>query len=128
LADETLRHLESDDRAEAVPPEVVRALRLHAPQLVEVMRRHILDGSDRRRPAVQATHLEPVERLLLPEQPRERLEVEHGTRTPVDTEKRRIGAVRLDRYERGPSPGIRVALEERSQPFDAWRLKQGAER
>ena len=127
-SEQALHHLEGDNRAEAVPADVVRALGLHGAQLGEVVRRHLLDGPDRRRSAVQAPHLQAVERLLLPEQPRERLEVEHRARTSVDAEDRRLGSVRLNRYERRPATRAGVALEQRRELLDGRRLKERTER
>src|SRR5439155_16525043 len=63
---ELLRHLERDDRPQAVPSDGVRTAWLHRADLVDVVGRHRFDGAMGRL-AVEALRLEREERLVRPE-------------------------------------------------------------
>ena len=84
-----LRHLVRDGAAHAVAAQIIRALGLHAANLLHVKRRHLLDRCQAWTFAVEALGLQAIERLIGAKMARQLAINQHISATAVDTEKRR---------------------------------------
>ena len=102
---ELVGHLHGHDAAEAVPPEQVRAGRLHVAQPAQEMRGDVGNGDQRRGPAVEPDRLEAVDRLLGIEVADEVPVAEHLAEQPGAEEERPPGAAGPQGHDR--APGLR---------------------
>ena len=105
-----LRHLEGDQAAKTASPEPIGAGRLQRADFLEVMRGDLLHLGEGLLLDLQAPRLQPIERLLRSQMPRQIGQEQRGPRR--DTEERPPGAAGLDRHQGSPGQRPPFLAEE----------------
>ena len=129
LLDEALRHLVCEPAAERVSAQEIRAPRLHAPDGLDVGRRHLLDTARRLLPPVEPAGLEPVKGLIFVQVQREAVIRERRSGDRMDAEERRPRAPRAPgggAGSRARPPGSRASTTAACGP--SARGTRGARR